>query len=121
MANVEGVGAPEAPRTNEPHNTLSDLDAMKLLGDLKESVHRVGVSMANFQPHFTPSQTFTGAFTGGVVLAMLMPPAAPALLLGGVALGVGAAIFEAGLTVGINLSGQALARLTEPPPPPPRQ
>ncbi len=120
MSGINPVRGPEGDMPHEHVENLSDIDAMKLLGDLKASVHRTAVYMENFEPRFTAGQVFTNALIGGVALSMLMPGAAPAILVAAAGLGVAGALLEAGATLGINVTGSVIARWTEPPPPPPQ-
>ncbi len=114
---IQPVQGPRDEQRHEPANELSDIDAMKMLGDLKRSVHNIAVSAANFEPVFTPSQVLAKTLLGGVVLSLVIPPAAPAILATAAVIGVASALFEAAATSGINAAGSFIARMTEDAPP----
>ena len=85
---------------------------MNLLGDLRKSVHATAEKMAAFESPHSPGDTLMKGLIGGVALCALHP----AIGIGVMALGVAGAILEAGLTTAVNLTGQGISYLTQPPP-----
>lgn len=113
MSGVERVGGTDsASFSSESIYQVTAKEAFKMLGSLRESVHKAAVQMQNVEPRIPIGQALTQSFIAGLFVTAFCPPVG----IGIVALGVATAVLHTTFTLGVNAAGGAVAHLTQGPP-----